>query len=138
LATPLPCLRPEDFELPHLGFQRGGFEAQQLTKTAGDEYWTGQYRLGNPQSLGVLYQRYSQKVYYRCLSLSSLPGPWRNIVVGCSLLVVRVLPLRCGFSRGRGGVAFLGFMRLVSRNGERPFGGAKKSFPRWRGKPMQW
>lgn len=42
-------------------------------RLAGDEYWIEQYRLGNPESVGVLYQRYYQKVYHRCLSLCKDP-----------------------------------------------------------------
>ncbi len=41
-----------------------------MSQTASDDYWIEQYRLGNPQSLGVLYQRYFQKVYHKCLALS--------------------------------------------------------------------
>jgi RNA polymerase sigma-70 factor (ECF subfamily) len=38
-----------------------------------DAYWVDQYRLGNRQAMGVLYQRYFQKVYHKCLSLSKDP-----------------------------------------------------------------
>ena len=41
-----------------------------MSQTAGDDYWIEQYRLGNPQGLAVLYQRYFQKVYHKCLALS--------------------------------------------------------------------
>jgi RNA polymerase sigma-70 factor (ECF subfamily) len=37
---------------------------------AKDEYWIDQYRRGNAAAMGVLYQRYFQKVYHKCLSLS--------------------------------------------------------------------
>jgi RNA polymerase sigma-70 factor (ECF subfamily) len=36
---------------------------------AKDEYWIEQYRLGNPEGMGILYQRYFPKVYNKCLSL---------------------------------------------------------------------
>jgi RNA polymerase sigma-70 factor (ECF subfamily) len=46
-----------------------------MTKAApaDDAYWVEQYRLGNRQAMGVLYQRYFQKVYHKCLSLSKDP-----------------------------------------------------------------
>jgi RNA polymerase sigma-70 factor (ECF subfamily) len=36
---------------------------------AQDEYWIEQYRRGNSEGMKVLYQRYFQKVYHKCLSL---------------------------------------------------------------------
>jgi RNA polymerase sigma-70 factor (ECF subfamily) len=44
-----------------------------MAQTAGDEYWIDQYRLGNAESLGVLYQRYFPKVYHKCLSFCKDP-----------------------------------------------------------------
>jgi RNA polymerase sigma-70 factor (ECF subfamily) len=39
-----------------------------------DFYWIEQYRLGNRHAMGVLYQRYFQKVYQKCLSFSKDPA----------------------------------------------------------------
>jgi RNA polymerase sigma factor (sigma-70 family) len=36
---------------------------------ADDFYWIEQYRLGNRQAMGVLYQRYYQKVFHKCWSM---------------------------------------------------------------------
>jgi RNA polymerase sigma-70 factor (ECF subfamily) len=41
--------------------------------TANDNYWVEQYRQGNRQAMGELYQRYFRKVYHRCLSLCKDP-----------------------------------------------------------------
>jgi RNA polymerase sigma-70 factor (ECF subfamily) len=38
-----------------------------------DSYWIEQYRLGNRQAIGVLYQRYFSKVYHKCLSFCKEP-----------------------------------------------------------------
>ena len=45
----------------------------QCAKTGGDHYWIEQYRLGNQDGLGVLYERYFKKVYYTCLSIGKDP-----------------------------------------------------------------
>lgn len=39
------------------------------TSTTKDEYWIEQYRRGNTEGMGILYQRYFPKVYHKCLSL---------------------------------------------------------------------
>jgi hypothetical protein len=44
-----------------------------MNQTADDAYWIEQYRLGNQEGMRVLYQRYFQKVYYKCLSLCKDP-----------------------------------------------------------------
>jgi RNA polymerase sigma-70 factor (ECF subfamily) len=38
-----------------------------------DLYWIEQYRLGDRQALGVLYQRYFPKVYHKCRSFCKEP-----------------------------------------------------------------
>jgi RNA polymerase sigma factor (sigma-70 family) len=40
---------------------------------ADDDYWIAQYRQGNQEGMQVLYQRYYQKVYYKCLALCKDP-----------------------------------------------------------------
>ncbi len=48
-------------------------KTDRMHQAAGDDYWIEQYRLGNREGLGVLYQRYYQKVYHKCLSLCKDP-----------------------------------------------------------------
>ena len=42
----------------------------QCAQPGGDQHWIEQYRLGNQDSLNVLYKRYFKKVYYTCLAMS--------------------------------------------------------------------
>ena len=62
------------------------------SQTAGDEYWIEQYRLGNPESLGVLYQRYFQKVYHKCLALSKDPDEAFDLAQDALLKAFEHLP----------------------------------------------
>jgi RNA polymerase sigma-70 factor (ECF subfamily) len=63
-----------------------------MAQTAGDDYWIEQYRLGNPEGLGVLYQRYFQKVYHKCLSLSKDPDEAFDLAQDALLKAFEHLP----------------------------------------------
>ena len=63
-----------------------------MAQTAGDEYWIEQYRLGNPEALGVLYQRYFQKVYHKCLSLCKDPNEAFDLAQDALLKAFEHLP----------------------------------------------
>jgi RNA polymerase sigma-70 factor (ECF subfamily) len=63
-----------------------------MPQSASDEYWIEQYRLGNPEGLGVLYQRYYQKVYYKCLSLCKDPDQAFDLAQDALLKAFEHLP----------------------------------------------
>jgi RNA polymerase sigma factor (sigma-70 family) len=63
-----------------------------MAQTAGDEYWIEQYRLGNSESLGVLYQRYYQKVYHKCLSFCKDPDEAFDLAQDALLKAFEHLP----------------------------------------------
>ncbi len=48
-------------------------DTHKANQTTSDLYWIEQYRLGNRQAMGVLYQRYFSKVYHKCRSFCKEP-----------------------------------------------------------------
>ncbi len=67
-------------------------KTNRMPQIASDEYWIEQYRLGNHESLGVLYQRYYQKVYYKCLSLCKDPDQAFDLAQDALLKAFEHLP----------------------------------------------
>jgi RNA polymerase sigma-70 factor (ECF subfamily) len=70
----------------------------QCARPGGDEHWINQYRLGNPNSLDVLYKRYFKKVYYTCLSMSRDPDQAFDLAQDALLKAFENLPTFRGHS----------------------------------------
>jgi RNA polymerase sigma-70 factor (ECF subfamily) len=70
----------------------------QCTQPGGDEHWIEQYRLGNQDSLDVLYKRYFKKVYYTCMSMCKDPDQAYDLAQDALLKAFENLPSFKGHS----------------------------------------